>query len=113
MRMPYKIPKSKREKILREAIKVASQVRVDQLDCSVSCARQPTDKTVEEVLKLGLNDAHTLYSFILRAGQGMYEDYYDVGLSTIGVRPEYFLWIELSIDNGLALIKKFKLKERQ
>lgn len=112
--MQFVIPKNKREQILREAVKVSKRTWTDQLDCSISWTRQPTDKTVEGVLALGLEHSHTHYTFILRDSMGgLRIPCFEIGLSTIGMRPEYFLWIELSIENGVALIKKFKLKERK
>ena len=38
--------------------------------------------------------------------------YFEVGLSTMGMKPEYFVWINTSIENGEKLIKKYSLKQR-
>ena len=85
------------------------QVWCDQLDGSVSFSRQPTDKTPEEVLQIGLREVNTLWNFIKREAMCGDEAYYDVGCCTLGKRPEYFLWIKLSIEDGDKLVKKYKL----
>ncbi len=112
MNIHYSIPKDKREEILCAAIEIAYFVKVDQLDCSKSWMREDTDKTVEEVLNIGLNDKNTLYSFILR---GAFQDntYYEAGLSTIGFKIDYFLWINLSLENGQKIIDKYGLTDKK
>jgi hypothetical protein len=112
MRKPYKIPKGKAAEILGKALALSRDVKVDQLDCSVSFARQKTDKSILEVLTLGLeNSSH--YHFIHRSALFADEEpYYDVGLSTCGLAPEYFLWIKLNIEQGNKLIQDYNLDEQ-
>lgn len=111
-RASYQIPPKEAKEILKAAIAVSKIIRVDELDCSKSFTRQSTDKTVEEVLEIGLNNSKTHYNFIYRDmsfnGQ---KDYWDVGFCTICLNPDYFLWIELEPDKGYEIINKFKLKE--
>jgi hypothetical protein len=113
MRKPYKIPKGKAAEILGKALALSRNVKVDQLDCSVSVRRQPTDKTILEVLTLGLENS-SFYHFIHREGMNWLdeEEYYDVGLSTCGLTPDYFLWIKLSIEQGNKLIQDYNLDEQ-
>ena len=92
---------------------LAYHVYCDELDCSKSFSRQPTNKTPQEVFEIGLKTPGTLYTFIRRVRRdyrGFEKEFFDVGLSTIGQAPNYFLWISLDIENGEKLIKKFKLK---
>ena len=121
-RKPYLIPKETAEQVLRAAMDVAVSVKVDQLDCSISFHRAPTTKTVEEVLKLGLEQQNTLYHFIYRDqsflpqefvdsnGKNPNRNYWDIGLSTLGHAPQYFLWIRLEEDEGNKLVEQFSLK---
>lgn len=106
----YIIPKNKAKAIFEEAISLAKCVRVDQLDCSVSCARQNTDKTIQEVLQLGLKDKRTFYNFVIRAPQDNFPARTDIGLST-GGPISYFLWIDINIDKAREMINKYKLKQ--
>lgn len=101
-------PENKKE-FLEECMSVADHVWTDELDCKKSFARQPTDKTPKEVLELGLK-TKSHYTFIYRAGYNE-PDYFETGLSTIGNTPNYFLWINLSIEQGLKMIEKWGLKE--
>ena len=112
-RIQYILPKNPK-KIILEALSVAKHVCVDELDCSKSCARQKTDKSVDDIVKLMDDksiDKH--FNFIYRDQSFMPDmpDYWDVGFSTMCHRPEYFLWIVLDRETGLTLAKKHKLKE--
>ena len=108
----YSIPRRRAEEILKEAMSVSESVLVDMLDCSSFLARKPTNKTVDEVFQIGLEDRATAYHFIYREGEILGGSaYFDVGLSTMGHQPAHFLWIRLSVDAGLRLIKKFKLRK--
>jgi len=110
MQQSYKIPRAKAKQVLEAAMALAYHVHCDELDCSKSFARQPTDKTPQEVFEIGLKTPGTLYTFIHRDYRGWEQDFFDVGLSTIGQVPNYFLWISLDIENGEKLIKTFKLR---
>lgn len=106
----YKIPKNKAEVILREAISIAKSIRVDQLDCNVSWCREDTNKTIEEVLQVGLKDKNTFYNFIIRHPTDNLPGRTDIGLSTeVGTGITYFLWINVNIDKAYKLVKKYKL----
>lgn len=103
-------PQNKKE-FLEDCMAVADKTWVDELDCSKSWLRQPTDKTPVEVLELGLK-IKSHYTFIFRQGYG-HPDYFEAGLSTICKTPDYFLWINLSVEQGLKMIEKWGLKERE
>jgi hypothetical protein len=104
----FVFPQNKKQ-FLENCMAVADKVWADELDCSKSFARQRTDKTVEEVLEIGLN-TKSHYTFIFREGYGQ-PDYFETGLSTIGNTPDYFLWINLEVGQGLKMIEKWGLKE--
>jgi len=109
----YYLPKAK-EEFLRKAINVAYSVKVDKLDCSESFARQPTSKTVEEVLQICLASRNTHYTCILR-DETEYggKKYYDIGASTIGAAPNYFLWIYVDVESAEKLIREYNLQPHE
>ena len=110
-RKSYRVPRELAEKIIRECLELSDFTSVDELDCSKSFARQVTDKTVSEVLKIGFNNKATLYNFIYRPDlYGYYEAYFDIGFCTIGIKPEYFLWLNLTPENAQNIIDKYKLQ---
>lgn len=94
------------ELVIRDAMELSDVTRTDQLNCRVSCARQPTDKTPEQVLRMGLKGKNTFWIFILRDYP---RDYADIGLVSNQKGTDYFLWLELSIKNAKMLISKYEL----
>lgn len=112
-RSSYLLPPDIAEAVIRDSMAVASVVRTDQLDCNVSWARQPTDKTPEQVIRLGVKGKNTLWNFIWRTYP---VEYVDVGLVTTVHVPskrasiDYFLWLELSPENAQDIISKYKLQ---
>lgn len=104
----FVFPENKKE-FLEDCMAVAYKVWADEIDCAKSAHRRQTDKTPEEVLEIGLNTI-SHYTFIYRDGYGQ-PDYFETGLSTLGNNPYYFLWINLSIEQGLKMIEKWGLKE--
>lgn len=116
----FKIPHAHRKEILERAISLAKKVHVDELDVQKSILRQPTDKTVKEVLEIGLRHPRTHYHFILRpteynhCNNSIVEGYFDVGLSTAFLQTvDYFLWITLGEDDGWKMINEYSLKPRR
>ena len=109
--LQFKIPPAQAKEVLEEAISLSRNV-VDQLDCSVSFCRQETNKTIPEVLEMGLNGKRTHYHFIHRPKLSeIKDDYFDIGLSTMFPGgTDYFLWIELDWDTGWNLANKYKLE---
>ena len=105
-----KLSKKNKVALIKDAIKLAHYKEVDQLDCSVSFARQPTDKTIEEVFQIGIKNKCTHYNFIYREPLCGEEEYFDVGFATMGLHPEYFLWLRLDINVAQELIDKYKLE---
>jgi len=106
----YILPKNP-EQLIRECLELSSKSWVDQLDCSVSCARQKTNLTIEEVLKIALEDKRTMWSFIYRKGWLRDEiDHWEVSCRTTSGKIDYFLWICIDLAVGNAIIEKYKLK---
>ena len=123
-RTPFIIPKKDAKKILTEALNLSYKHHVDELDCSVSWARIRSKMTFDDVLDIGLNDQHTLYHFIYRDmsflpqnykedGKNPNRNYWDVGLSTISLKKDYFIFIFLEEEDGFALAEKYNLKLRK
>jgi hypothetical protein len=100
-----------RQAIMR-ALQLSTSVRVDQLDCSVSWCRQPTEKSVSEIIEIWENSKGVFNCIFrdLKSFMPESESYWDVGLSTFGP-ISYFLWIELKPEDGDQLVKEFDLKE--
>lgn len=110
-RTSYSLNREIAKDLIPEAIKLSSSIKTDELDCSKSFSRQPTDKTPEEILQIGLDDERTVWTFIEKNMSFMNEgSYFDVGCSTASGNPRYLLWINLSIDDGKKLISKYKLE---
>lgn len=106
----YFIPREKAPDVLADAISLANRIFTDQIDCSVSIYRLTTNLTILEILEKGLNEKYTLFHFIERDALG--RNYFDVGLSTSGEQPHYFLWIEVLPKQAQILIEKYNLKQR-
>lgn len=111
MRIRYLIPKKIRKELVADSIKLADSIRVDELDCKRSFSRQDTKLSVDEVIKKGEENTNTMYNFIFCPAICSEPAYYDVGLSTMNIGVNYFLWITVSVFNGQSLIDKFKLEE--
>ncbi len=116
-RIAYNFNKPIAAALLTDAIAISYATRVDQLDCSVSFARQPTKKTVEEVIAIGLHkDTSTLFNFIYRDMSFLPQEYpenhnyWEIGFSTLCLTPDYFLWINLLPEDGYKLVKKYGLQ---
>jgi hypothetical protein len=107
----YVIPREIAESVIRDAMAVASLIHTDQLDISVSWRREPTKKTPEEVLQLGLKSKDPFWVFIFRH---IPREYVDVGVvATVRDKDkhvDYFLWVEISHESAHNLVSKYKLK---
>lgn len=112
-RHPYRIPAEKAEAVMRAAMAVSTKVWTDELDCSKDWSRVRSEKTPDEVIAIGLKAKNTLWSFIHREAMCGDEAYFDIGLSTIGLKPEYFLWIHVPVSKGVKIIEDFSLSSRE
>jgi len=96
----FKFPED-REAFIADAIKIASHVHVDQLDCSVSMLRQPTEKTIDQVVQLAFSKPGTHFGIYSRRGKvnmwgDEYQIYFEVSARVYGDNDiDYFLWIEI------------------
>ena len=106
----YFIPREKAQDILEDAISLANRIFTDELDCSISMYREPTNLTILEILEKGLNQKFTHFHFMER--NSLWRNYFDVGLSTGGDQPHYFLWIEVLPEQAQILIEKYNLQQR-
>ena len=109
----YRLPSNK-EEFLRKAMALADDVRVDELDCSKSMRRVATDQTIEQVLQHCIADSKTHYTMILRDRRDYGGNlYFEVGASTMRNTPDYFLWVDMTVENGRKLIEDFNLERLQ
>lgn len=107
----FKIPKSKAKKVIQDALDIAKDVRVEELNCQKSFRRVPTKKSVSEVFRMGLNNSNTLWHFCIRYWESdITINSTDIGLSTGPSGITYFLWIDVERDKAYDLARKHKLK---
>ena len=119
----YIIPLEKAESIFREAKEIARKWWIDELDCSKSFSRQPSQKTFEEMMEICKDDnikKHLTYiyrdqyflpqnEYFDDDGKDINRNYWDIGFITICLKPDHFLWIELEEEDGEKLIDKYQL----
>jgi hypothetical protein len=109
-RTAYFVPSDIAEELIHDALKLGSNIRCDQLDASKSWFREKTAKTPEEILQMVKKRKDGLFHFILRQRIPGRVDYFDVGCSTLAHRPDYFLWIDITPEQGAELIAKYGLE---
>ena len=112
-RYPYTVPEDRALELMKDAMKLSSIIKVDELDCSKSFARTRSDKSAEEVLSIAYGEKDNAHSvFIYRDGRFEMDNlpYYDVGVSTKKGCPDYYIFLKLSEDDGKKLIDKFDLR---
>lgn len=113
MRATYILTNNKAEQVIKEALTLTDNVRVDELNCVKSFARKSTDKSLEWILQHAFNDKNTLWFYILRNMSWCSEsNYFDIGCITKCKENniDYFVWIELNEETGIKLANKYKLK---
>ena len=112
-RTPYNIRDTDKRLLISEALKLAYEVKIDELACD-QVHRNKTDKTLEEVLEFGFNSKNTLWTFLRKDCIVDKITFYDIGFKVCPTSAKsYFLWIKCSPANGQALIEKFNLTEIQ
>lgn len=90
--------------------------RVDKLDIAESWARQEIEMSYEDIMKLLNDKCH--FTIIHRRG---YEEWkeepnfetnwcLEVGFSTMGLSPEYFLWVYCDEKYVDDIVREFKLE---
>lgn len=113
MNLQFKLTKELAFKLLPEAISLSKSIMVDELDCSKSVLRQPTIKTIEEVIQIINSQKYCHSTFIFRPGRFEInggDGYFELVISTFCQQPEYFLWIQLDFTDGWELAQKYKLE---
>ena len=100
-----------RRRIYRAALRASYRSWVDELDCSKSFARQPSDRSFDEVLESCLRIPRAHWSIIRREAIGDRPLHYEFGCSTLGTRPEYFIWVSVRPQLAEQLLRKEKLLE--
>ena len=111
-RKVYIIPTKHIRSIMEWGIKHGQNVHADELDCSKSFVRQYTKKTPREVLELGLKSKGTFWSFIHRDAICGDPEKWDLGCRTTGTKADYFLWIDLTPEQGQKLILEYNLEAK-
>lgn len=79
--------------ILKELKDIAYDIKIDELDCSKSWARQPVDISFEEALTRMTNFHHFT---IIRRNLCEPEDYIEACLSSLNAQePNTFIWLKI------------------
>ena len=108
--------------ILKDGKSKATAWRVDILDCSKSWQRKQIDMSFEDIMKKLDKTSH--YTIIHRRGYESWKDHrifpsdkmsisrwkLEMGFCTMGVGPDYFLWIDLDESFIPYFVKKYNLK---
>jgi hypothetical protein len=93
--------------LCRKAKELCYDWWTDQLDCRVSFHRQRIEMPFEEILDMLESSSHFVVIWRHRIDK---ENFLEVGFSTMGKEPEYFLWIKIDkkhipeLTQGLSLI---------
>lgn len=101
-----------KKQILIDSKELAMKWWVDILDIEKSFTRTKIEMSFEDILTKLDNKSH--FVLIHRKGYSDNEQefYGEVGFSTMTVdEPNYFLWINLKVDDFYNVIKKHNLKE--
>lgn len=96
----YRLPNKKRWKdLILDSETKSFKKWCDKLDCSISVARQPTDKTIQDVLNISDLYKFNHWTFIIRKDPFEIEEpYIEVGLSTSDSdHVVYLIWIHCDI----------------
>ena len=114
--MIYQIPKDIVADFAKDCLALQHYVKVDELDCSKSFARQKSELSLDEAFNVINNASFRHYSFILRTGfhsqfGGWGAQYFEFCSSGEKDSVEYFVWIEVEKEDGLQLVEKYKLKK--
>ncbi len=102
-----KLTLSEKATLLCEAAANCVEWHADTLDCEVSFHRVHQDVSFKEIIDRLTDSCHTV---VIHRTFPM--SYGEVGFSTVGERPEWFLFITLDTDDLLRLVNYFKLEER-
>lgn len=106
MNIFYELPPDL-ESFLNSCFLAAENVRVDELDCSKSFARQKVNITLGEVLEM---KGTPRYSFIYRSQESHYE--FCLDKENKETKINYFIWIFIGIPAGEKLVEEYGLEEK-
>ena len=100
--------------IINDAKKVSIDWWVDILDCSKSSMRQRIEMSYEDIMKKFNNSCHFVIIHRMHNFFGINGDKEigEICFSTLKI-IDYFLWINISIENLQKIIKKNKLIENK
>lgn len=94
------------DKLIPAAVELAFNIRTDMLDCGKSFMRIESDKSFEEVVEL----AKKLFKTDMRLVYRDYNNSFELVLERYRPGGEnYFIWIELEVEDAIKLIKDFNL----
>lgn len=85
-----------------------AKIYVQQLDCSISWARQSTDKTFDDIILIS-KQKKVVYNHFVFIHRNFDREYIEIGLST-DIDISYFIFIELPIEKLEEYIKLYNLQ---
>ena len=109
-----KLSLKKKIAIINDAKKVSMDWWVDILDCSKSFRRQRFEMSYEDVMEKFNNSCHFVIIHRMHSMHGISGDDEngEIAFSTLKA-IDYFLWVNISIENLQKIIKKYKLVENK
>lgn len=93
--------------LLNDSFKLNRKWWVDELDVSKSYSRQKIEMSYDDILGYFNNSCH----FVVIQRNGYDDPYGEIGFSTLGRDPEYFLWLILELDDLYDITNKYKLEK--
>lgn len=107
------LPRNKAELVIREAMELASDTFVDELNAKISFHRRRSLKSANAVLHMGLGNVNTMFHFIIRNHDRPNDPITsDIGLSIS--KPNgitYFLFLNMPREVAYKLAVKHGLKQ--
>lgn len=108
--------------VFEDAIKVARTINIDEIRGS-SFRRVPSNKTLSDMLEIAKDRSlknhfsfiyrdQSFLPFILKDGKNKNRDFWDLGFNTMTNDPDYFLFIQLEVEDGFDIVEKHNLKLR-
>ena len=95
IRKANKLTLKQKKELILAAKAVCFEWWVDILDCSKSWYRQKTDMSFEDIMKKFDKTCHFI---VIHRNFGR-ENHIEVGFCTMGKGPDYFLWINVTMEH--------------
>jgi hypothetical protein len=104
--------------ILIESALIAERVHIDKMEANSWARKFVPGMSAEDAIDIIMDDPRQHFVFIHRQNQEEltmiegHTSFFEIGSSTMGRTPEYFIFIYLTEKNALKIMKKFKIHKR-